>query len=459
MAHDPPSVVDKKANKRFIRALTGLVLMSASLLGSGCEPPENSVADPGFNPSAIIDPAVLPNATVILDRADVLAVAPAGVNVSSQVLRDIEAQFQPTPERSLDGRIQIVYLGPINFNISRNEGVRAGTVQVEDLDAYAQVHRARPGERVMWANLETGNLFIVNYPQPLWPGEDILTLEGFSPPPTPDGAVPVTQDFDFDWLRPSQYRKDSKGVLFGEETRQRVFQKDEPVEGKFFKRLLSLGGATGAMIGTRHFLTSAHVVAQYDPVTRVVKVMDLPIRAGRNGRLQAADTAKQKHVWWMADWTPGLSGIKRRSFDMAWGVMNRSLGSEVGYFGVMSAPATKLRNEGMTLRNAGYASCQAGHAPVPPDCLRRHIFMDSSPCEILGVNEPDAMGWGQVVAHSCDTNRGHNGSPLVVTEFGESYIWAVHSGAERGQNYGSRLTRNRHRTLVSSMFNRFPREE
>lgn len=459
MADPTPSAIENKRKKIRFRALAGLVLMGVSLFNSGCDLPGDGVTDPGYNPGANIDPAVMPNATVLLDRSDLLAVAPAGVRISPQVVQDIQAQFQPTPDRMLDGRIQVVYLGPIDFNISHDDGVRAGTVQVKKLQSYAQVHRERPGQRVMWANLESGNLYVINYPQPMWPGEDVLTLDGFSPAPTPDSGIPVTQDFDIDWLRPSQYRIDSKGVLSGEETRHRVFQDDELVQGPFFKRLLSLSGATGALIGTRHYLTSAHVVAEYDPFSGVVKVVDLPIRAGRNGKLQVAETARQKHVWWMADWTPAIGGTKRRSFDMAWGVMDRPLGSEIGYFGLMSAPASNLQREGMTLRNAGYASCQPTHAPVPPNCRRRHIVMDANTCDILGVAEPDAMGWGQVVAHGCDTNRGHNGSPLVVNEFGESYIWAVHSGSEHGVNYGSRLTRNRHRTLVSSMFNRFPREE
>lgn len=462
--NNPSQVANKKQNRRRVGTIAGLLLMSASLAASGCDLPDDGsmtdgVADPGFNPGADAGATVIPNATVILDREDLLAVAPAGVTVTPQVIRDIEDQFQPKAERSLSGKVQVMYLGPIDFNFSRSEGFRSGVAKVEHLEAYTELQRSLPGHRVMWANMESENLYVINYPQPAWADQEIEAAQDFDPAPAPGDQELVGPDFDHDWFRSSQYRSDARGVLVGKDTRHRVFEEDEPVQGKFFKRLLSLGGGTGAMIGRRHFLTAAHVVVDYNKQDKEIEIVDVTIRAGRNGNSQIGKSASTSHVWWMADWTPKVSGTERRGFDMAWGVMDRPLGNETGYFGLMSASSQEIESEALTIRNAGYSSCTPGNDPIPPNCLRRHIFLDSNNCDIIREDEPDSMGWGRAVAHGCDTNRGHSGSPLVVTKNGSLYVWAIHSGTANHINYASRLTRNRHRNLMTEMFDRYPRDE
>lgn len=449
---------------RRVRTFAGVLLMGVSITLGGCELPErgdvtDNIADPGFNPGAQQGVTVIPNATIIMDREDLVAVAPAGVTVTPEVIRDIETQFKADPERYSNEKVQVVYLGPIDFNFSRNEGYRAGSVKVEGLATYAKLQRSLPGHRVMWANMESENLYMINYPTPTWADEEVPELEGFDPVTTADMRLPSTQDANFDWLRTEQFRKDARGDLVGEDTRHRVFEENEPVKGKFFKRLLSLGGGTGAMIGKRHFLTAAHVVAEHDPQSQEVFVLDVTIKAGRNGNTQIGKSAKTRHLWWMADWTAEVEGTERRGYDMAWGVMDRPLGELTGYFGLMSAPADYIRDNELNIRNAAYSSCTPKNKPVPPNCLYRHIFMDSNNCTIRHEAEPDSIGWGRAVAHGCDTNRGHSGSPLVVTEDGSLYVWAVHSGAVDGVNYATRLTRNRHRNLMTEMFDRFPRNE
>lgn len=433
--------------------------MGASLALGGCELPKDGVADPGFTPDAQQAAQFLPNATIILDREDLLAVAAAGVQVTPQVIADIQDQFRPDPSRALLGKIQIAYLGPIDFNFSRSEGARTGSVDASSLSAYGDVQRALPGHRVMWANLETGNLFVINYPQTDWTDKEIPALEDEDPAPTPDQGNPAGADVDIDWLRSRRYRFDAQGVLTGQESRFRVFEENEVVNDSFFKRLLSLGGATGAMIGRRHFMTAAHVLVEHDERTGRIKIFDVTIRPGQNGNTQLGDSARATQIWWMADWAPRSWGTARRANDMAWGVLDRPVGDETGYFGLMSTSAQNLRAQGLTLRNAGYSSCTPSNAPVPPDCLRRHIFLDAQECNILREEIPDYFGWGQAVAHGCDANRGHGGSPLVINNNGSLYIWAIHSGATNRYNYASRFTRSRHRNLLRGMFSRFPRND
>lgn len=92
-------------------------------------------------------------------------------------------------------------------------------------------------------------------------------------------------------------RWDRRAGVFGKETRHRVFEEDEPVSGKFFKRLLSMGGGTGALIGARHFLTAAHVTLKYNEEDQVLELDDIPIRAGRNGQSHIGETAWIDHLY------------------------------------------------------------------------------------------------------------------------------------------------------------------
>lgn len=160
----------------------------------------------------------------------------------------------------------------------------------------------------------------------------------------------------------------------------------------------------------------------------------------------------------MEDWTPAVDGTERVGYDMAWGVMDRALGELTGYFGMMARSVRSIQEKGYTIRNAAYSSCTKGNDPIPPNCLYRHVFLDSEQCHILSEAELDTEGWGRAVAHGCDTNPGHSGSPLVVTKNGSLYVWAVHSSAIGGVNYAARVTYNRLDRLIPKMYKRFPRD-
>lgn len=466
MAHiKDPAIGAEPQRRRRLGTLAGvLLMMGASLAAAGCDLPDDAVADPSFTPGAQAAADFLPNSTIILDRDDLLAVAAPGVAVTPSVIRDIESQFHPDAQRAIHGRIEVAYLGPIEFDSSRpagayDQGARSGTVDLSALDQDTNAVRALPGHRVMWANFETGNFYLIRYPHPDWVDKDIPVLDEYDPAPTPDQSNPAGPDVDIDWLRSRRYRLDAQGVLMGQETRQRVFDPNDPSYDKLYKRTLSMGGATGALIGQRHFLTAAHVLVEHDDQTGRLRLFDVSVHAGRNGNSQIGDNARVTQLWWMADWTRSSWGTRRRANDLAWGVLNRPMGDEVGYFGLMSTSTRNLRAQGLTLRNAGFPSCSPTSAPVPPGCLRRHIFVDTQDCAILREDEPDFFGWGQAVAHGCDANRGYGGSPLIVDKDGSLYLWAVHSGATNRLNYASRLTRSHHQNLIEGMFARYPRHE
>lgn len=461
-ANQQPELRGTTQTRRRLGTLAGLLLMGASLAASGCDMPEDrglqdGVVDPGFAPNNQEGVLSLPNPTILIDRSDLLAVAPAGVPFSSQAIADIQDQFRPSSQRALQGKIEVAYLGPISFNHSRHDGARAGSIEVEHLPGYAKL-QSLPGHRVMWANFETGNLFLINYPVTSWTEQELPALDEYDPVPTPDPGNAVDSDVDIDWLRVRRYRYDAQGALSGHESRQRVFEPDAPIYGGFYKHLLNLGGATGSMIGMRHFMTAAHVLVQHEGRSGSIKLFDVPVHPARNGNTQIGKSTRINQLWWMADWTDKSWGVKRRGYDMAWGTLDRATGEEIGYFGLMSSSPRSIQSQGLSIHNAGYPDCRSTSAPVPPNCLRRHVYADTQACKVLGATMPDAYGAAQAIVHGCDANRGHGGSPLYVNDYGITYLWGVHSGSLNGINYASRLTPTRQRYLMSEMFARFPRD-
>lgn len=434
---------------------------------SGCE---EMVKDPviedlpGAQNAGDVAAAMLPNSTVILDRSDLLAIAAPGVTVTPSVISDIQDRFPENPDNAAQDKTLVVYAGPISFNHHRGDERRLGKVSLASLEGLEQYRSMSEGPTVMWANLQSERLYLIHHAS----SSDQAPAQGgldngfpdFEPPFNPVQNI-VENDNLVETLpfMPAMKRWDRKGGLHKHDTRYRVFEENEPVRGKFFKRLLSIGGGTGALIGARHFITAAHVVLYYDKATKSLEIEDVAIRAGRNGRTQLGETAGIDHLYWMADWTEQTKGTYRRAFDMAWGVMDEPLGKQAGFFGYYAMSTASLNSKKLNLRNAGYSSCHKNDQPVPPDCIDNHIFMDSDHCAVLGEAEPDSKGWGRAVAHSCDTNPGHSGSPMVVTHNGSLYVWAVDSGWANGLNYASRLTANRASRLIPEMFEQYPRYE
>lgn len=98
---------------------------------------------------------------------------------------------------------------------------------------YSQLQRSLPAHRVMWANMRSENLYLVNYPQAGWVDNEVPVQPDFDPAPTPTIPQAVGADFDLDWMRSKQYREDARGDLVGKDTRHRVFEENEPVKGTF----------------------------------------------------------------------------------------------------------------------------------------------------------------------------------------------------------------------------------
>lgn len=410
--------------------------------------------------------------TILVDREDLVAVAAPGVEIRPEVMDDLQAHFPPKPmsgkrDRGEQGRDQVMYVGPIETATMEGERAPYGFVRHHQEWALAKVDRFfEDKEVVMWANLESRNLYAVIYAEELsnaelaakgsiskqdW-GDDAPVKQVEFPEGQPDHNLHARarhNDPRFDRFGP--------GIVVDEDTRRRTHSENEPVEGRRYKRMLSIGEGSGALIGRRHFLTSAHLIMEQDQLGQEIRIFDLPIRAGRNGKAYIGFTSSPIQLYWMADWSRREASEKRMGYDMAWGVLDNPLGSDAGYFGYWATSSDTIVTDGLGINSVSYPSCE-GEAP-PPECLVGHQFEDARECFLGSEKVPDALGWGRAVEHTCDASDGAGGSPLIVTDEGKQYVWAVHSGNLADKNYAARLTLNRAANLLPKMFERYPRDE
>lgn len=404
---------------------------------------------------------------LVIDRADLVAYAPAGELAVLPIGADLLENFPDIDPKYLKERKTVVYVGPIT------PSARPGETEF-DIGNLAQDYPDLDdvqGTRILWANLETMRAYMIIYPN--LPGmsqgpdagqDDLRYASGSFDVPGAEGkedasafVQEVDESNDPADINSARKERQMRGDLVGKDTRYRVFSDDEDVSGDLYRRVLSMSGGTGSMVGRQHYLTAAHVILDEHPTqASVVVIEDVRMRAGRNGPTQLGATARPLHMYFPLSYADGTSTLTD-GFDIAWGVMDQPLGDLVGYFGYNASDRATPDRVAPPLTNVAYPSCRASSAPVPPDCVGSHIFRDSKNCVIFDDESPDEDGQTQAVHHGCDTNRGHSGSPLVMTAGAGLSVWAVHDGHSGGDNYAARITRRRAFDIFPDMYRRFPR--
>lgn len=400
---------------------------------------------------------------IFLDREDIYAFSPPDVVPLKSVYYEIWDLFAEVNPKYVGNKMTVIYLGSLEPEFSSNGDISGFRYPMLPNYQYFSEQSDYTGQGVIWASFATQSLYFINYPelpQDL-PGEleSIMRLEDSGP--TVD-TTPFVQLVSDELRGPTfleKYGRQSKrGIAKFPDNRHRVFGEDTAVSGKMFQRMLSVGPASGSLIGPRHALTAAHVVTDFEDTTNTLLIENSRIRAGRNGRTQIGNTTGFRHLYWNATWNPDLSTIDDHGRDFAWGVLEDPVGKLTGYFGYSWSTFDSVHGNGSTFRNVGYPSCSQNNAPVPPDCIPSHQFMDSNTCEIGQLQSPDLTGAQRAVQHSCDTSPGHSGSPLILTEAGSLYVWGVHVGWAGSWNYAARVTPRRSLNLISEMYRNFPRD-
>lgn len=400
---------------------------------------------------------------VFLDRDDIYAFSPPDVVPLKSVYYEIWDLFSEVNPKYAGNKMTVVYLGSLEPEMTNSGNISGFRFPMLPNYQYFAEQSDYTGTGVIWASMATQSLYYINYPDPLrvapHPLKPQTRFEDSGP--TVDTSLFVQKVSD-EVRGPTfleMYGSGGKrGISKTPDNRHRVFSEDEPVSGKMFQRMLSVGRASGSLIGPRHALTAAHVVTDFEGSPNTLLIENSLVRAGRNGDTQIGDTTSFRHLYWPADWNPDLNIVDDHGQDFAWGVLEDSVGKLTGYFGYAWSTFASVQEEGSTFRNVGYPSCSSNNGPVPPGCISNHQFMDSNTCEIGQLQSPDNAGAPRAVQHNCDTSPGHSGSPLILTEEGSLYVWGVHVGMARGWNYAARVTPHRSLSLISEMYRNFPRD-
>lgn len=448
------------------------MLTSAFLVAASCDGEEA--------PQAVEDPSSASSSTqfdakeettpdddmLLLTQEDQIAWSNLGIKlvrsadapeIPASVQQDLSERFGPVANagRYAHEPIEVAYEGKVEFRddfdpSSMDVGIDSYDDEMSERD---EDHDDDMENEVIWVSYKTGNYYTVKYPeQEASRARGPLMVEPFDPGfDCPDKDM--TQDLS---ATDYNYGSDSYGVIKGAESRYRVFKKNWKVRGIMYKPLLSIGGATGALIGRRHFMTAAHVVTKFDEKGKLV-VNNPKVQVGRNGWRNIGMTARIEHLSFIKKWRKQYSSaLKRRSVDFAWGVLNRRAKRCVGYYGYATMSQNTIEENDHPLTNIGYPSCKEG--PSPNDCVGKHMYRDASNCDILDTARDDKHDWPRAISHNCDANPGHSGSPLLLTEDGKHYVWALHGGHIGSNNWASGMTSTRFRFL-ENMFDEFPRHK
>lgn len=398
---------------------------------------------------------------VFLDRDDIFAFSPPDVIPNKSVYYEIWNLFSEVNPKYVGNKMTVVYLGSIEPELKTDGSIFGYRFPMLDNFQYFDKQSEYTGTGVMWASMETQSLYYIDYPKVAADGA--LVLRKGSQREDSGSAVDsasVVQEFDARDEGPSFLEvyggAQVRGVVRLPDNRHRIFSENSPVSGKMFQRMLSIGRASGSLIGPRHGLTAAHVMIGLDGPNKTLLIDNETVRAGRNGNTQIGSATHFRHLYWHATWTPSLASRPYVGQDFAWGVLDAPLGDDAGYFGYSWRTLDELQAQGHTLRNVGYPSCDDD--PVPEGCIDHHLYMDSNACETGLVEAPDLQGAEQSVQHACDTSPGHSGSPLILTKEGSLYVWAVHGNAGGSWNYAARITPHRSLDLIEEMYRNFPRD-
>ena len=219
------------------------------------------------------------------------------------------------------------------------------------------------------------------------------------------------------------------------------------------KKIVSLDGCTGALVGPHHILTAGHCLygGRSDGS---VGWISRTVRVGRNGSSwwgsaigfsatptpdpngDNIDVDGDNFYWVSSEWK---SRRDSGGFNAAWDIgiivtPNDDLATSAGWFGWNYS---NISEDDML--NRGYPSCGAADSP-PEDCEPNHMFGDTNECGTGGFdsNYVDSQGFRLYGYHSCDATPGHSGSPLYRQNTdGEWVVRGVHKGTRRPGSTGN----------------------
>jgi V8-like Glu-specific endopeptidase len=179
-------------------------------------------------------------------------------------------------------------------------------------------------------------------------------------------------------------------------------------------------GGSGILVGPHHFLTAGHCV--YEPETSTL-AENIRVYLALNGEAAPFNEALGVRVYLYPQWVES----KNSDFDIALIVLNRSLGYETGWAGLLCLEDEELADQ--TVHVTGYPGDKG---------FKTMWTMDQR----LGRVEREQL------SYTIDTNGGQSGGAVWIKKWGTPHVVGVHTSGGRSSNFGVRLSRSKIETIT-----------
>jgi len=185
-------------------------------------------------------------------------------------------------------------------------------------------------------------------------------------------------------------------------------------------------GGSGTMVGPHHFLTAAHCV--YNPQKMRGWPRSLTVRPALNDRSAAFGAVKATKVYLHQEWVE--SGGESSENDVALIVLERSIGNETGWAGLLALDNDSLRSEKVHV--TGY----------PGDKGFKTMWTMEERFDHVG---------DELLSYRIDTSGGQSGGAIWIKKFATPYLVGVHTTGSTGRNFGVRLSQEKFLKILKLM--------
>jgi len=185
-------------------------------------------------------------------------------------------------------------------------------------------------------------------------------------------------------------------------------------------------GGSGTMVGPHHFLTAAHCV--YDPQRMRGWARSLTVRPSLNDRSATFGAVKATKVYLHQGWIE--SGGESSKNDVALIILERSIGNETGWAGLLALDDDTLGSEKVHV--TGY----------PGDKGFKTMWTMEEQFDHVG---------DELLSYRIDTSGGQSGGAIWINKFATPFLVGIHTTGSTKRNLGVRLSQEKFLKILKLM--------